>query len=134
MEIDIGTMKKNFEKDVAEVIRDGKKITFWKRVLYLILYFSIGIFIGVNIGLFFSSPVQINSVFIGFYSIIIAFIVGYASYMIAWESNKMEKIVWRYIEIRFNSVMQYLYLIEDKIPPKEDNSVDKSDNNHLKRE
>ena len=113
--MDYETMNENFNKDVKILEYKFKVFLRKRKIATSVLSFSIWVFIGISISLYLSNSLQIDNLTLTIYAIVISVFIGIASFFLGWDSQKRGDFGMEYSELRFNYVMQYIKIVDDKI-------------------
>ena len=113
--MDYETMNENFNKDVKILEYKFKVFLRKRKIATSVLSFSIWVFIGISISLYLSNSLQIDNLTLTIYAIVISVFIGIASFFLGWDSQKRGDFGMEYSELRFNYVMQYINIVDDKI-------------------
>ena len=76
---------------------------------------TIGLYIGISIGLYLSNSYPISTLTLTINAIVISAFIGAVSLVLGWDSQRRGDFGMEYSEIRFNYVMQFIKIVDDKV-------------------
>ena len=70
---------------------------------------------GISIGLYLSNSYPISTLTLTINAIVISAFIGAVSLVLGWDSQRRGDFGMEYSEIRFNYVMQFIKIVDDKV-------------------
>ena len=113
--MDYVTMNEQFNKDLEGFEREVKMYIKKRKIAYLTLDITIFFFIGISIGLYLSNSYPISTLTLTINAIVISAFIGAVSLVLGWDSQRRGDFGMEYSEIRFNYVMQFIKIVDDKV-------------------
>ena len=113
--MDYVTMNEQFNKDLEGFEREVKMYIKKRKIAYLTLDITIFFFIGISIGLYLSNSYPISTLTLTISAIVISLFIGAGSYILGWDSQRRGYFWMEYIDMRFNYVMQFIKIVDDKV-------------------
>ena len=108
-------MNKQYENDVKGFEYKLKAYVKKRKIALYMLSTAIMFYIGISLGLYLPDSNYIGNLTLTINAIIISMFIGAASWFFAWDAQKRNDIGMEYNELRFNYVMQFLKIIDDRI-------------------
>ena len=113
--MDYDSMNENFNNDLKGFECELKVFLEKRKIALFMLAITIGFIIGILTELNLSNSLQIDNLTLTIYAIVISVIIGIVSMFLGWDSQKRGDFGMEYSELRFNYVMQYIKIVDDKI-------------------
>ena len=113
--MDYVTMNEQFNKDLEGFEHKFKMFIKKRKKAYRTLDMTIGLYIGISIGLYLSNSYPISNLTLTINAIIISLCIGAVSLILGWDSQRRGDLGKEYSQWRFNYVMQFIKIVEDKI-------------------
>lgn len=129
--MDFATMNTNFGNDLKGFQNKLGEFIKKRKTSVSIFWVSIGVFMGISLSMYLSNELPIDSLTISLYAIVISLFIGFASLLVAWDSQKRGDFGKEYSELRFNYVMQYIKVVDDKLSELKKIIEDRCDPNTL---
>jgi hypothetical protein len=114
--MNFATLNKNYEKDLEGFTKEFKSFLKIRKIKMLTFFTLIGIFIGISVTLYLLNELIIDNLTFSLYAIVISLFIGFASLLVAWDSQRRGDFGMKYSELRFNYIMQYIKVVDDKLP------------------
>lgn len=108
-------MNKQYENDLKGFECKLKAYVKKRKIKLVVLSMAIGFYIGISLGLYLPDSNYIGNLTLTINAIIISMFIGAASWVFAWDAQKRNDMGMEYNELRFNYVMQFLKIIDDRI-------------------
>ena len=70
---------------------------------------------GISIGLYLSNSYPISALTLTINAIVISAFIGAVSLVLGWDSQRRGDFGMEYSEMRFNYVMQFIKIVDDKV-------------------
>ena len=70
---------------------------------------------GISIGLYLSNSYPISTLTLTISAIVISLFIGAGSYILGWDSQRRGYFWMEYSNMRFNYVMQFIKIVDDKV-------------------
>jgi hypothetical protein len=83
--------------------------------MILTFFTLIGMFVGISVTLYLLNELPFDNLTFSLYAIVISLFIGFASLLVAWDSQKRGDLGMENSELRFNYVMQYIKVVDDKL-------------------
>ena len=113
--MDYVTMNEQFNKDLEGFEHKFKMFIKKRKKAYRTLGMTIGLYIGISIGLYLSNSYPISTLTLTINAIVISLFIGAVSYILGWDSQRRGDLWMEYSEMRFNYVMQFIKIVDDKV-------------------
>ena len=113
--MDYDSMNENFNNDLKGFECELKVFLEKRKKASFMLFGTIWFFIGILIELYLSNSLPVDNLTLTIYAIVISVIIGIVSMFLGWDSQKRGDFGREYSELRFNYVMQYIKIVDDKI-------------------